>query len=77
MPSFAEATERVWADKHPGWRNNRHSREWLASLERWTFPRIGRMAVSEVTSADVLDVLRRVWHTGPRPRGGCASGSAP
>ena len=65
MPTFAQAAERVWADKHPGWRNDRHSREWLASLERWTFPRIGRMAVSEVTSADVLDTLRRVWHTRP------------
>ena len=65
MPTFAAAAERVWADKHPGWRNDRHSREWLASLERWTFPRIGRMAVSEVTSADVLDTLRRVWHTRP------------
>ena len=65
MPTFAEAAERVWADKHPGWRNDRHSREWLASLERWAFPRIGRMAVSEVTSADVLDALRRVWHQRP------------
>ena len=65
MPTFAEAAERVWADKHPGWRNHRHSREWLASLERWAFPRIGRMAVCEVTSADVLDTLRRVWHHRP------------
>ena len=65
MPSFAEAAERVWADKRPGWRHSRHIRDWLASLERYAFPRIGRMAVSEVTSADVLDTLRRVWHLRP------------
>ena len=65
VPSFAEAAERVWADRRPGWRHSRHIRDWLASLERYAFPRIGRMAVSEVTSADVLDTLRRVWHLRP------------
>ena len=58
MPTFAEAAERVWADKSPGWRHPRHAREWLSSLERHAFPRIGRLAVRDVTSADVLDALR-------------------
>ena len=29
------------------------------------FPRLGRIAVRDVTSADVLDALRRVWHLRP------------
>ena len=45
MPTFAEAAERVWADKNPGWRHPRHAREWLSSLERHVFPRIGQLAV--------------------------------
>ena len=65
MPTFAEAAERVWADKHPGWRHPRHAREWLSSLERHVFPRIGQLAVRDVTSADVLDALRKVWHVRP------------
>ena len=65
MPTFTEAAERVWADKHPGWRHPRHARDWLASLKRYAFPRIGRMPVSDVTSADVLDTLRPVWHLRP------------
>ena len=65
MPTFAEATEQVWADKRPGWRHPRHAREWLSSLQRHAFPRIGGMPVCEVTSADVLDTLRRVWHVRP------------
>ena len=65
MPTFAEAAERVWADKHPGWRHPRHARDWLASLARYAFPRIGRTPVCDVTSADVLDTLRHVWHLRP------------
>ncbi len=36
---------------------------WLNSLERYAFPRIGGVAVSEVNSADVLDILPPLWHT--------------
>ena len=65
MPTFQEAAERLWADKRAGWRHPRHARDWRASLERYAFPRLGRLAVCDVTSADVLDTLRRVWHHRP------------
>ena len=65
MPTFAETAERVWADKHPDWSHPRHARDWMASLKRYAFPRIGSMPVCDVTSADVLDTLRRVWHLRP------------
>ena len=48
--------------KRDGWRNPKHSREWLSSLSRFAFPRIGRMPVSEVTRADVLEILTPIWH---------------
>ena len=64
-PTFAEAARRVWADKRPGWRHPRHASEWLSSLERHVFPRLGHLAVREVTSADVLDALRKLWHHRP------------
>ena len=48
--------------KQAGWRNRKHAREWLSSLKRIAFPRIGRMPVSEVTSADVLEILTPLWH---------------
>ena len=33
------------------------------TFERYAFPRIGKMPVSEVTSADVLEILAPIWHT--------------
>ena len=64
VPSFAEATARVVEQKQAGWRNRTHGREWILTFERYAFPRIGKMMpVSEVTSADVLEILAPIWHT--------------
>ena len=62
VPSFAEAAERVLKQKQAGWRSSTHGVEWIASLRRFAFLRIGKMPVSEVTSADVLEILTPIWH---------------
>ena len=49
--------------KRAGWRSSEHVRSWLRSLELYAFPRIGKVPVSEVTSADVLEILTPIWHT--------------
>ena len=71
MPTFA-AAEAVLAQMRPGWRNPKHGKDWLSSMERFAFPRLGKLPVSEVTSADVVEALRAVWHerpaTAPRVR---------
>ncbi len=62
MPTFAEAAERVVEQKRSGWRNPRQAHDWMASMRRYVFGRIGRMPVSEVTSGDVLGILAPIWH---------------
>ena len=62
IPTFAEAAARVLEQKQAGWRNPKHAREWLSSLRRVAFPRIGKVPVSEVSSADVLEILTPIWH---------------
>ena len=62
MPSFAEATERVVGQKRAGWRNPRQAHDWMASLRRYAFPRIGGVPVSEVTTGDVIEILIPIWH---------------
>ena len=62
IPTFAEAATRVLEQKQAGWRNRKHAREWLSSLKRVAFPRIGKVPVSEVTSADVLEILTPIWY---------------
>ena len=62
LPTFAEATGKVWKQLRPGWRSPQHAQLWLASLERHAFPRIGDMPISEVTTADVIGILAPIWH---------------
>ncbi len=62
VPSFAEAAERVLEQKQAGWRSTAHGHEWIASLRRFAFRRIGKMPVSAVTSADILKILTPIWH---------------
>ena len=38
------------------------AQNWWRSLERYAFPRIGRRPVSEVTAADVLEIVTPIWH---------------
>ena len=62
VPTFAEAARSVVEQKRDGWRGPRHAHDWLRSLERYAFPRIGKRPVSEVNSADVLEILTPIWH---------------
>ena len=62
IPTFAEAARRVVEQKRAGWRNPGSATNWLRSLDAYVFPRIGKIAVSEVTSADMLEVLTPIWH---------------
>ena len=63
VPTFAEAARRVVEKKQGGWRGKFHAHNWLRSLERYAFPRIGKRPVSEVNSADMLEILAPIWHS--------------
>ena len=62
VPTFAEAAERVLEQKRGGWRGRWHAQNWWRSMERYALPRIGRLPVSEVNTADVLEILTPIWH---------------
>ena len=64
-PTFADATRQVWNQLRPGWRSPQHAQLWLSSLKRYAVPRIGKMPISEVTSADVIGILAPIWHDMP------------
>ena len=65
IPTFAETAKRVIEQKSAGWRNAAVPRNWYRSFEIHVFPRIGRVPVSEMTSADVLEILTPIWHANP------------
>ena len=62
IPTFAEAARRVVEQKRAGWRSRAQGRDWMLTFERYAFPRVGKLPVSEVTSADMLEILAPIWH---------------
>ena len=62
VPTFAEAAERVLEHKRGGWRGRWHAQKRWRSMERYVFPRVGRRPVSEVNTADVLEIVTPICH---------------
>ena len=48
--------------KRGGWRVRWHAQNWWRSLERYAFPCVGSRPVSEVNTADVLEMRTAIWH---------------
>ena len=59
--TFEAAARRVHQLHLPTWRNEKHGRDFITSLEAHAFPRIGKLKVAEVMTSDVLAVLSPIW----------------
>lgn len=59
--TFEEAARKVHAMHAPTWRNPKHAAQFLSTLETYAFPRLGKIKVADVTTADVLGVLTPIW----------------
>ena len=66
VPTFEAAVEKVMAIHSPTWKNpSRIAGQWRQTLRDYAHPRIGRKRVSEVATADVLDILKPIWSSKP------------
>lgn len=63
-PTFEEALEKVITLHQSTWKDGgRMADSWRACLRQYALPKIGRRQVSEITAADVLDIVgSRGWH---------------
>lgn len=59
--TFADATDQFLKVRSDEWRNAKHRQQWRSTLETYAFPRIGKKAVMDITTADVLEVLTPIW----------------
>lgn len=65
IPTFREAAERYHAVVKGGWRNGKHTDQWLATLEAHAFPTIGAMRVDHIDAPMIQSVLLPIWLTLP------------
>lgn len=64
-PSFEVLARQFYELHRPGWRNAKHTEQWLQTLEDYVFPSLGARAVDDITTQDVVSVLGPIWHTKP------------
>lgn len=63
IPTFEEAARQVHAELLPGWRNQKHGKQWISTLEQHVFPALGPLTLDTITPANVADALRPIWLT--------------
>lgn len=51
------------AAQAPGWKSKKHGKQWLATLEQYAFPVIGKLNVGDVGTGHMLEILTPIWST--------------
>ena len=65
IPTFREAAAKVHAEHKGGWKNEKHRKQWLATLETYAFPAFGDLGVDKVDAPAVRDALAAIWLAKP------------
>ena len=62
VPTFAALAEEVIASLESGWRNDKHRQQWRSTIATYCGP-IAAKPVDQITTEDVLRVLKPIWTT--------------
>ncbi|MGB7125825.1 MAG: tyrosine-type recombinase/integrase [Methylovirgula sp.] len=63
--TFAECAALFIRQKEPDWKNEKHAKQWRATLARYASPVIGKMSVADIQFEHVTKVLGAVWKDKP------------
>lgn len=63
--TFREAAKTYHAENEAGWKSEVYTRQWLASLENYVFPKLGDLPTGGITAADIITVLTPIWQEIP------------
>jgi integrase len=65
--TFKQAAEDFIASNEAGWSNSKHAGQWSATLSTYAYPTLGSIQVADITTAHVLEVLKKdnFWTSKP------------
>ena len=61
IPTVEIAARQVHQQLLPGWRNPKHGKQWISTLEQYAFPIIGRQPINTITPVHIASVLQPIW----------------
>ena len=65
IPTFKEAAERYFKVHGDKWRNHKHRKQFLSTLEAYAFPKLGALRVDEIATEDVRLAVEPIWRAIP------------
>lgn len=65
VPTFREAARQVHEEHEKAWKNGKHQKQWIATLESYAFPKLGGRRVDEIEGPLIRDVLAPIWLSKP------------
>ncbi len=63
--TFRAAAEKVHAEQKPSWKNGKHQDQWLNTLEKYAFPKLGDRLVNDIEGPLIREVLVGIWLAKP------------
>lgn len=65
IPTFQHAADLVHKEHQQGWKNGKHQKQWLATLQTYAYPSLGNRLVSKIEGPAIRDVLAPIWLSKP------------
>jgi integrase len=59
--TFEQAARQVHETLKPGWKNPKHSDQWINTLRDYAFAKIGEKKAADLVPADFAEVLKPIW----------------
>lgn len=63
--TFEVAARQLYGSLSPGWKNDKHAKQWITTLEAHVFEKLGKRKVAELGPPDFASVLEPIWLTTP------------
>lgn len=70
--TFKDCAEAYIEAHKAGWKNDKHAKQWGATLETYAYSVFGSLPVAAVDTGLVLDALRPIWATKTETATGCS-----
>lgn len=61
VPTFEQAAKKAHAEMVKAWKNGKHTKQWIKTLELYAYPKLGKLKVDKIDGPLIRDVLAEIW----------------
>ncbi len=63
VPTFKEAALACFEENKPTWKNDKHTAQWINTLQNYVFPVLGSLPVDSIQSGEIKKTIDPIWLT--------------